>query len=197
VFCKAHRLPHYPFCFCPALHGSSRVSRYWNFCKPTLTPPPPVELSLTCSRDTRVIIFLQHFNNSVKKKTIVLKLLLILNKNMPEEIKDEERIKQKQTFGQELIAFLKEYSVIGMAIGVIVAQISKDLVDAVVKGVFTPFINLIVPGNKINNLSFVVNGVKFDIGIIVNSLLTFLIVMIALYIIVKKILKRDDLLKNK
>jgi large-conductance mechanosensitive channel len=116
---------------------------------------------------------------------------------MTEEIKNEEQEKPKQTFGQELIAFLKEYSVIGMAIGVIVAQISKDLVDAVVKGVFTPFINLIVPGNKINNLSFVVNGAKFDIGIIVNSLLTFLIVMIALYVIVKKILKRDDLLKNK
>jgi large conductance mechanosensitive channel len=113
---------------------------------------------------------------------------------MAEEINNQQ---PKQKFGQELIAFLKEYSVIGMAIGVIVAQISKDLVDAVVKGVFTPFINLIVPGDKINNLSFVVNGAKFDIGIIVNSLLTFLIVMIALYVIVKKILKRDDLLKNK
>jgi large conductance mechanosensitive channel len=117
---------------------------------------------------------------------------------MSEEIKNEEKedIKQKQTFGQELIAFLKEYSVIGMAIGVIIAQISKDLVDAIVKGVFTPFINLIVPGDKINNLIFVINGAKFDFGIIINALLTFAIVMVMLYIIVKKILKRDDLIKK-
>lgn len=117
---------------------------------------------------------------------------------MSEEIKEEikqEEVKQKPKFGQELIEFMKEYSVIGMAIGVIVAQISKDLVDSIVKGVFTPFINLIVPGDKINNLTFAINGAKFDVGIIVNALLTFTIVLVVLYIIVKKILKREDLLK--
>ncbi|HOZ56326.1 MAG: large-conductance mechanosensitive channel [Parcubacteria group bacterium ADurb.Bin316] len=115
---------------------------------------------------------------------------------MNEEIKQEEEKKQKPKFGQELVAFLKEYSVIGMAIGVIVAQTSKDLVDSIVKGVFTPFINLIVPGDKIDNLIFTIGGSKFDVGMIINALLTFIIVLIVLYIIVKKILRRDDLLKT-
>lgn len=119
-----------------------------------------------------------------------------MSEEIKEEIKNEEQTKQKPKFGQELIEFLKEYSVIGMAIGVIVAQISKDLVDSIVKGVFTPFINLIVPGDKIDNLIFMIGGSKFDVGIIINALLTFAIVLIVLYIIVKKILKREDLLKT-
>jgi large conductance mechanosensitive channel len=103
---------------------------------------------------------------------------------------------KKSKFLDELIKFLKEYSVIGMAIGVIVAQISKDVVDALVKGFFTPLINLIVPGENFKNLIFTINGVKFDIGMIINAILTFIIVMIILYIIVKKILKKEDLLKK-
>jgi len=108
-----------------------------------------------------------------------------------------EEEKKKKKFGQGLVQFLKEYSVIGLAIGIIVGQASKDLVDAIVKGIFTPLIDLITPGDKFQNLQFYLQGVKFDVGIIVNSFLTFLIVMIFLYIVVKKILKKEELIKKK
>lgn len=109
-----------------------------------------------------------------------------------------ENLKENQKrFTQELWEFLKEYSVVGLAIGVIVAQISKDLVDSIVKGLFTPLIKLIIPGDRINNLAFKINGVSFDFGVILSSFLTFVIVLVFLYIFIKKILKRDDLLKNK
>lgn len=112
----------------------------------------------------------------------------------------EEQISEipekKKKFSEELINFLKEYSVIGLAIGVIMAQISKDLVDAIVKGLFTPFVSLFIPSEKFQNLVFVARGVKFDVGMVLNACLTFLIVMILLYVIVKKILKRDDLIKK-
>ena len=105
-------------------------------------------------------------------------------------------IERKKRFSEELMCFLKEYSVIGLAIGVIMAQISKDLVDALVKGLFMPLVSLFVPSDKFQNLVFMVGKVKFDVGMILNALLTFAIVMILLYIIVKKILKRDDLIKK-
>ena len=109
-----------------------------------------------------------------------------------------ERLKEKPSqFTQELWEFLKEYSVVGLAIGVIVAQISKEVVDSIVKGVFTPFIQLIIPGDKINNLSLIIRGVNFDFGSVISSLLTFVIVLVFLYIVIKKILKRDDLLTKK
>jgi len=46
------------------------------------------------------------------------------------------------------------------------------------------------------NLTFNIAGTRFDIGTIVSSLLTFIIVMVILYVVVKKILKRDDLIKK-
>ena len=66
---------------------------------------------------------------------------------------------QKRTFAQDLFEFLREYSVIGLAIGVIVAQISKDVVDAIVKGLFTPLIKLIIPGESFQNMAFYIKGV--------------------------------------
>jgi len=110
---------------------------------------------------------------------------------MTEEIKPT-----KQTFASGLFAFLKEYSVIGLAIGVIIAQSSKTLIDAIVKGVFTPLIDLLVPGEKFQNLTFKLGGAVFDIGSIIDALLSFFIVLTVLYIIVKKLLKREDLIKK-
>ena len=98
-------------------------------------------------------------------------------------------------FWQGLVGFMKKYSVIGLAIGVITAQASKDLVDAIVKGVFTPLIKLLVPGG-FSNLMFTFRGQVFDIGIILNAALTFIIVMAFLYFVIKAILRNDELLEK-
>lgn len=111
---------------------------------------------------------------------------------------NEENLQTKtKSFTSDLFEFLREYSVIGLAIGVIVAQISKDVVDAVVNGLFTPLIKIIVPGESFQNMAFYARGVKFDIGSIISALLTFFIVLIILYILIKKILKKEDLLKKR
>jgi large-conductance mechanosensitive channel len=100
------------------------------------------------------------------------------------------------SFSQGLMGFLKKYSVIGLAIGVITAQASKDVVDAFVLGVFSPLIKLLVPGD-FSNLVFMFHGVSFDIGRILNAALTFLIIMAFLYFVIKTLLKNDDLLEKK
>lgn len=102
---------------------------------------------------------------------------------------------QKLSFWQGLMFFLKKYSVIGLAIGVITAQASKDVVDAIVKGIFTPLIKIIVPGG-FNNLKFYLRGQEFDIGSIINTSLAFIIIMIFLYFIIKIILRNDDLIEK-
>jgi large-conductance mechanosensitive channel len=111
-------------------------------------------------------------------------------------MQEEKQQQEKQSFAKGLFAFLKEYSVIGLAIGVIVAQISKDLIDSIVKGIFTPFIQLIIPGGGFQNLAFYIKDVKFDAGLIISNFLTFIIVLTILYILIKKILKKEDLLKK-
>lgn len=108
-----------------------------------------------------------------------------------------EEEKQKIKFGQGLFLFLKEYSVIGLAIGLVIGQVSTNLINSIVKGIFTPLIDLIIPGDQFQGLVFTIRDVDFDIGTVVNNTLTFFIVLIFLYIIIKKILKQDNLLKNK
>ena len=95
-----------------------------------------------------------------------------------------------------LVSFLKEYAVIGMAIGVIIAQASKDLVDSIVKGLFLPLIQLFISKDNFNGLAFYIKGIKFDIGGILGNFTTFLIIMIFLYFLVKKIIKSDKLLEK-
>lgn len=100
------------------------------------------------------------------------------------------------SFWKELLQFLKQYSVIGLAIGVITAQASKDVVDAIVKGFFTPLIKLVVPAG-FTDLKFNIGVQVFDMGIIINAALTFIIVMAFLYLVIKKLLKNDELLEKK
>lgn len=102
----------------------------------------------------------------------------------------------KPSFIKGLLKFLKQYSVIGLAIGVITAEASKDVVDALVQGVFNPAIRLVVPAD-FSHLSFNVHGVTFEIGAIINSALTFIIIMTFLYFIIKTLLKNDELLQKK
>jgi len=116
---------------------------------------------------------------------------------MPHKLKNITQDKLVKEPLKGLFEFLKEHSVIGMAFGVIVAQISKDLVDALVKGVFTPLISLVIPGRSLEKLSIIVNGSRFDFGVVISAFLTFLIVMTFIYILVKKILNRSDLLAKK
>ncbi len=115
---------------------------------------------------------------------------------MEQEKKQKIAIGGYKNFTKDLLEFFKEYSVIGLAIGVIVAQTSKDLIDSIVRGLFTPFVDLIVPVKDFPNLTFNIAGSLFNIGSIISSLMTFIIVMVILYVIIKKILKDDNLIKK-
>ncbi len=109
---------------------------------------------------------------------------------------EEQTPPVRRSFIKGLVAFLKQYSVIGLAIGVITAQVSKDVVDSIVKGFFTPLIKLIVPAG-FTNLTFMIGGQTFDFGIVFNAGLTFVIVMAFLYFVIKGIVRNDDLLEKK
>ena len=108
-------------------------------------------------------------------------------------------IKEKKSFNffKGLIAFLKEYSVLGLAIGLIIGQASKDLVDSIVNGLFMPLIQLIISKDNFADLSIKVRDVSFELGLVLSSFITFVIVMSLLYFIVKKIIKNDQLLPKK
>ena len=98
--------------------------------------------------------------------------------------------KKVEGFFSRLVEFLKEWSVIGVALGVIVAQAAKDFVDAVVRGLIIPFFKLIFHTDELSSWSFAIGAVKFDFGAIISSFITLIIVIAFLYYFIRRIMKK-------
>ena len=93
--------------------------------------------------------------------------------------------------------FIQEYGVAPLAIGVVVGTAINDLVKSLVDGLITPLISLLAPRQGIQGFQLTVHGATFKIGTVVSSLLSFLVVMWIVYVVVKVILRRDELLPKK
>ena len=90
--------------------------------------------------------------------------------------------------------FLAKYSIVGMAMGIIIGQTTKDTVNALVVGIISPTIQLLLPKTDFQNLVINVKGAEFQIGLFLNSFIEMLIILGILYFLVGFLLKRDDLL---
>ena len=94
-------------------------------------------------------------------------------------------------------AFIQQYGVLPLAIGVVVGTAVNDLVKSLVDGVVTPLISLLAPRQGIQGFQVTIHGSVFKVGQVVGSLITFLVVMWIVYVGVKYILRRDELLEKK
>ena len=95
------------------------------------------------------------------------------------------------------LKFLAEYSIIGMALGIIIGATVKDTVDVLVEGIITPAIQLIVPSTQLQGLVVDAGKAQFLIGDFLESLLQLLVIMALLYFIIGVLMKRSDLISKK
>ena len=83
---------------------------------------------------------------------------------------------------KEFKEFLSKYKIFGLAVAFIIALYLGILVQAVVKDLLLPLISLAIPG--IDNLSTYVVG-PFGVGDFLVALITFLIVALLVFLVVK------------
>ncbi len=120
---------------------------------------------------------------------------------------DREKIKKK--FKNELKGFrdfaLKD-NVITLAVGVIIGVAFKDLIDSLVKNIFTPPIGYLTAKLDFSELFIVLgshqydtlaqakeaNAVVLQYGLVLNSLLSFLITAIVLYLVIRVISRENE-----
>lgn len=119
-----------------------------------------------------------------------------------------EQIKRKATTvpvvgktASGFMAFLREQSVVGLAIGLVLGTQAKALVDQLIASFINPLVGLLLPGQgtlKEKVFDFTMNGktAKFGWGAFVISLMTFVIVAAVVYFVFKG-LKLDKLDKKK
>lgn len=125
------------------------------------------------------------------------------------EIKDELKMepslsetdqskKSKVWFLSGFFEFLKQYSVIGLAIGIVIGDASKTIVNTIVSGLITPFLGLFLPSNQsLQSMTFRLRGQIFEIGNVIQATLSFVIILFIVYFVIKILLKRQDLLEKK
>lgn len=92
----------------------------------------------------------------------------------------------------EFMKFLKEYGVVGLAIGVIIGSKAGELVKAIVDGLLMPIIGLVLPSGDWKEL---VIG-PFQIGLVLAALINFTIVAFMIFIVAKKFMKEETVAKK-
>jgi large conductance mechanosensitive channel len=92
----------------------------------------------------------------------------------------------------EFMKFLKEYGVIGLAIGVIIGSKAGELVKAIVDGMLMPVIGLVLPSGDWQSMML---G-PMAIGQVLAALINFVIVAWIVFMFAKKVLKEDSVGKK-
>jgi large conductance mechanosensitive channel len=110
----------------------------------------------------------------------------------------KETIKLTRGVFNGFFEFLKQYSVIGLAIGIVIGDASKNLVNTLVSGFITPLIGLFLPNNQsLQTYKMTIQGQDFLIGQIVQTTISFVVILFILYFTIKILLRRNDLLEKK
>lgn len=90
---------------------------------------------------------------------------------------------------KEFKDFISKGNVIDMAIGLVMGSAFTAIVNAVVDGVLMPIISGLTAGVDYEDLVFDVFGAKLQVGNVINAIITFLIISLFLFFIVKALNK--------
>jgi large conductance mechanosensitive channel len=132
----------------------------------------------------------------LKEKKVIKKQTNVKNEFF-EEIKEKPK-----TFITGFMNFLNQYSVVGLAIGLVIGNSSQNIVKSLVDGIITPSLSLILKIffptlTSLSSYTLVFEGVEFKIGALVQVSIEFLILLFIIYLVIAAILKREDLLPQK
>jgi large conductance mechanosensitive channel len=92
----------------------------------------------------------------------------------------------------EFMKFLREYGVIGLAIGVIIGSKAGELVKAIVDGLLMPIVGLLLPSGDWTKL---VIG-PFQVGLVLAALINFIIIALLVFWFAKMVLKEEQVAKK-
>lgn len=104
-------------------------------------------------------------------------------------LEDPDVLLRKQVGG--FVHFLREKAVVGLAVGFIIGQQAQGVIKQLVDSFINPWMNLLM-GSKLQDRVGKINGEVFAWGKFVYVFVNFLVVILAIYIIMK-VFKLDKL----
>jgi large conductance mechanosensitive channel len=87
---------------------------------------------------------------------------------------------------REFRAFALRANAVDLAIGVALGSAFTAVVQSIVQGLFTPVIGAVFGKSNFSTLYFTLHGSQFHYGLVVNSVITFVIVAVMLFFVVVK-----------
>ncbi len=100
---------------------------------------------------------------------------------------------------KEFKEFISKGNVIDMAIGLVMGSAFTAIVTAVVDGILMPIISGLTAGVDYEDLTVNFFGAKLQIGSVINAIITFLIISLFLFLIVKALnkAKKEEVVEEK
>jgi large conductance mechanosensitive channel len=91
-----------------------------------------------------------------------------------------------RTWGTEFRQFLLRGNVIDLAVGIVIGAAFNEVVQTFVKALLTPLIAAMFGKPDFSALAFTINQSKFQYGLFLNALISFLIIAFAVFFFVVK-----------
>lgn len=96
----------------------------------------------------------------------------------------------------EFKEFLREYKVMGLAIAVIMGLAANTLIKSLVDNIIMPIITPLIPGGEWETATLILGPVALKWGAFLSSLIYFLILAWAVFLIAKYALKEEKVTKK-
>ena len=98
----------------------------------------------------------------------------------------------EKSFLKEFLQFLKEYKVVSLAIAFIMGEASTSLVSSLVKDVLLPIAAPLMSAETWKEAVFHVGPVTISYGSFLADIINFLILVVIVFIVAKKIIRMEE-----
>jgi len=98
-------------------------------------------------------------------------------------------IKKAKSQQTEFLDFLKDYNILQLSIAVVIGNAVKELVSSLANNLIMPLVGMLTPSGAWREISVVILGSEFKLGLFLSSFLDFIIVALVVFIVIKKVLK--------
>ena len=99
-------------------------------------------------------------------------------------------------FAREFFQFIKEYKVVGLAVGIVMGLASTALVKSLVDNIIMPLLTPFIPGGAWREAVWSFGPWALKIGAFIGEFLNFIIIALAVFFIAKWVIREEKVTKK-
>lgn len=97
---------------------------------------------------------------------------------------------------REFQDFLKEYKVVGIAVGIVMGLASVALVNAIVADLVMPIITFFIPGGAWQTATWKIGAIIISWGHLLGAVINFLVIAFVIFLVSKYLFKEEKVAKK-